>query len=601
MKKLLLITLITISFLTGYSQYWEQSLGSTGNRSSAHQYQNTVKTIELKDGYATISYFMNQNLSCSRLYYSNLCGSLRWHDTIPEQRGRIVNGLDNTIMVFGEDSIYHYDILGNKLDVNIAHRVSDYNVLVDVKQTPDSGYVCFFINLNENMNITKYNKNVELVWSKTYELDDRNVSNNFYGYGLNILKDSGIVFSGQFTNGIDGNNVVFGKLDSDGNLLWKKVNGATYLTNLPKVIESPDSSIFIFSSNPSKKITIQKYSQNGDSIFHKVIEDIEMYTSLQFDLAILDSSIVLAYNKRLANYYYSSCILGVNKNGEVLWNKEFEEIAPKHSVYTITSIKNDCLAMSGKIDLYGDSYCMILSKDLELYSNQYVSTCNEYISPSGKIWKASGTYIDTAYTQSGCDSIIIIDLTINHSSVSNITTTVCDYYVSPSGKILTASGVYTDTLPNTFGCDSVITIDLTVNHSSTSNITETACESYTSPSGKIWIKSDVYTDTVPNILGCDSIITIDLTINCVNTISKNSTLPVSVYPNPINNFFTIELSERCDNLSMEIYFITGQLITNKNYKNIQRFTYHLEGESGIYIIKLNDNKGKNNIIELIKQ
>lgn len=39
--------------------------------------------------------------------------------------------------------------------------------------------------------------------------------------------------------------------------------------------------------------------------------------------------------------------------------------------------------------------------------------------------------------------------------------TSCGDYVSPSGALYTASGVYTDTIPNSIGCDSVLTINLT--------------------------------------------------------------------------------------------------------------------------------------------
>jgi gliding motility-associated-like protein len=84
--------------------------------------------------------------------------------------------------------------------------------------------------------------------------------------------------------------------------------------------------------------------------------------------------------------------------------------------------------------------------------------------------------------------------------------------------------VYNDTIPNSVGCDSVIVIDLTVNVETFAEITDTACFKYKSPSGQ-WIESSgTYVDTIQNIKSCDSIITINLTIKTVDvTVSKTST------------------------------------------------------------------------------
>ncbi len=152
------------------------------------------------------------------------------------------------------------------------------------------------------------------------------------------------------------------------------------------------------------------------------------------------------------------------------------------------------------------------------------TVCDSYISPSGKTWTTSGSYYDTIPNSVGGDSIILVDLTVLESTLSNITDTVCDSYLSPSGKTWDTSGIYVDTIPNMAGCDSVITIDLTVNYGSTSWLTDTACDSYTSPSGKVWTASGTYLDTIPNAAGCDRVITIDLTINPAYVVEISDTI-----------------------------------------------------------------------------
>jgi uncharacterized repeat protein (TIGR03803 family) len=88
----------------------------------------------------------------------------------------------------------------------------------------------------------------------------------------------------------------------------------------------------------------------------------------------------------------------------------------------------------------------------------------------------------------------------------------CESFKSPSGKVLTSSGVYIDTIPSSNGCDSIVMINLTINKCTTNTISQSACYSYISPSGKVWNTSGEYKDTITNAAGCDSIITVNLTI-----------------------------------------------------------------------------------------
>ncbi len=145
-----------------------------------------------------------------------------------------------------------------------------------------------------------------------------------------------------------------------------------------------------------------------------------------------------------------------------------------------------------------------------------LNKCGSYKSPSGKYtWTTSGQYLDTIPNKKGCDSLLTINLTIGYTSTNSITVKACDKYISPSKKsIWTSSGNYKDTLVNSTGCDSILIINLTINKSSANTITEKACEKYKSPSGKnTWVISGTYADTVTNKKGCDSILTIKLTIN----------------------------------------------------------------------------------------
>ena len=73
-------------------------------------------------------------------------------------------------------------------------------------------------------------------------------------------------------------------------------------------------------------------------------------------------------------------------------------------------------------------------------------------------------YYDSLQTTSGCDSVLVLDLTINNSYEAAIDTVVaCDM---PYGRVQrTASGLYYDSLQTTSGCDGVLVLDLTINNS----------------------------------------------------------------------------------------------------------------------------------------
>lgn len=199
-------------------------------------------------------------------------------------------------------------------------------------------------------------------------------------------------------------------------------------------------------------------------------------------------------------------------------------------------------------DISSDNSSTIITEEAPV-SELSVGACNYFQSPSNKyIWTTSGRYYDTIPNSTGCDSIIVIDLTINHSTSSTITEMSCGGYTSPSGKLWTVSDTYTDTIPNAAGCDSIITIDLTISNSSYSTINRTSCDSYLSPSGKYtWTESGIYYDTLSNKAGCDSIIRVELTVGAIQYYEKITAC--QYYISPSNKYIWTESGVYTDTLA----------------------------------------------------
>ncbi|MFC2111602.1 FG-GAP-like repeat-containing protein, partial [Bacteroidota bacterium] len=184
-----------------------------------------------------------------------------------------------------------------------------------------------------------------------------------------------------------------------------------------------------------------------------------------------------------------------------------------HETYTLSGVYHDTISNYKNCDSLLTINLTVNHSSIASITN---TVCNSYIVPSGhETYTLSGVYHDTIPNYQNCDSLITINLTVNHSSVASITDTVCNSYIVPSGhETYTLSGVYHDTIPNYQNCDSLITINLTVNHSSVASMTDTVCNSYIVPSGhETYTLSGVYQDTIPNYKNCDSLITINLTVN----------------------------------------------------------------------------------------
>ena len=76
-----------------------------------------------------------------------------------------------------------------------------------------------------------------------------------------------------------------------------------------------------------------------------------------------------------------------------------------------------------------------------------------------QMYDSSGVYVDTLQSVAGCDSIIILDLTINSSySGDTIVLTACDSALWNSYELYDSSGVYVDTLQTLAGCDSIVIV-----------------------------------------------------------------------------------------------------------------------------------------------
>ena len=135
---------------------------------------------------------------------------------------------------------------------------------------------------------------------------------------------------------------------------------------------------------------------------------------------------------------------------------------------------------------------------------------------NGVTFTEAGTQAVTLQTVNGCDSVVTMILTVNYSTIGDTTAVACDSFTW-NGTAYTETGDYEYTMTNVAGCDSVVTLRLTLNYAETAEFAETVCDSFTW-NGTAYTESGDYTSYLTNASGCDSVVTLHLTVNYADTV-----------------------------------------------------------------------------------
>ena len=201
-----------------------------------------------------------------------------------------------------------------------------------------------------------------------------------------------------------------------------------------------------------------------------------------------------------------------------------------------------------------------------------------------KIDTCASSYLwhDTTYNESGTyyftDSILTdtLDLTLNQPDSVVDEQVHCETYTWIDNVTYTEStNTPTVILTNTVGCDSVVTLHLTINHSTKSDTTATACDSL-KWHGHVYKQIGHYKDTLENAAGCDSIVTLNLTIYpsidtvknivCKRKSDKDKTPYMLVYPDPGKKYQWYKNGVPIDGATKQYYAPDGGLPLDTTYK-----------------------------------
>ena len=212
----------------------------------------------------------------------------------------------------------------------------------------------------------------------------------------------------------------------------------------------------------------------------------------------------------------------------------------------------------------------------EVSSSIDVITCTTYPLPSGRLTcTQSGVYKDTLLTSCGTDSILTINLTIVTQFLTIDTIVACNGYTWIDGITYTSSNnSAADTLVSSMGCDSVIILDLTIVQPSAGTEVVSACGSYMWNGITYTSNNNIAQDTLVNMVGCDSIVTLDLTIlnstSFIDVIASCSTITwldgITYNQTIYGPIYTIPNSLGCDSvITLDFTILEVDTSVTRNY------------------------------------
>ncbi len=130
----------------------------------------------------------------------------------------------------------------------------------------------------------------------------------------------------------------------------------------------------------------------------------------------------------------------------------------------------------------------------------------------GNILNKKGTYKHNLIAANGCDSVLTLTLKVIDSDTTKTSEYICkNSSYSINNQTFTKDGIYSVKLKNSLGCDSIIILTLTVDKGLGYQMKDTICSGKTYAfDGKNLDKTGNYDMIVKNQKGCDSTITLQL-------------------------------------------------------------------------------------------
>ncbi len=289
---------------------------------------------------------------------------------------------------------------------------------------------------------------------------------------------------------------------------------------------------------------------------------------------------------------------GYNYNGNG-FNISRNDLDILHSPYTFERLSVNPNGMDSLVQLQ-----LTIHPNITKVYNDTICSGDVYTS-YGFNEISTGSYRLNFVSNTGCDSILLLNLTVLPRQEIDEERTVCESElpITWRGQTLRGSGTYYDTVNVIGGCGDVYILDLIVN------------PEYAVTEARSIKTSDMpysYLDTVFNDItmsgisvheikrkteaGCDSIIT--LTLDVDNDVSLKDIVSdgFDIYPNPIMRYGEVTIDanltqEECEGMILEVFKSTGERVKVLYPEELPVYVDGFDA-SGIYIVRITTTRNK---------
>ena len=207
---------------------------------------------------------------------------------------------------------------------------------------------------------------------------------------------------------------------------------------------------------------------------------------------------------------------------------------------------------------------------------------------NGQLITESGQFRDTLPNRFSCDSVVVLNLIINPAKTTNLAAVVCDDVLPYSfgSRSLAQTGLYVDTLTTVLGCDSIVILDLTVNPTYDDVLTINLTNETFKLGDEVLSQTGNYTQSFSTQRGCDSTVTVNLDV------TDDLFVPNIITPNGDgkNDIFEIKDLSFFSPVQVKVYNRWGTLVyETTDYQN----DWNGSGlAAGTYFIWLRTNRGQ---------
>lgn len=162
-----------------------------------------------------------------------------------------------------------------------------------------------------------------------------------------------------------------------------------------------------------------------------------------------------------------------------------------------------------------------------LENNLSVSICpGEAYNFNGQLLTTDGIYTDTLQAIGGCDSIVILNLSVLPALTTQFDVNICpgeSFFFE--GTDLTDPGVYTSVYTGENGCDSTVILNLAYYPAGSDTVHAVICEGESYDLyGQIFDQTGVYTFIYSTQYGCEATVTLLLTVRQLSATEESATI-----------------------------------------------------------------------------